>query len=168
MNTEINNIIQKFDLLPHPEGGFFKETYRSQGSIPNTSLDKEIEGERNYCTGIYFLLTSASFSAFHKINQDEMWHFYGGSPLRIHMISPEGNYSFQDVGTNFENDELPQFVVPAMHWFGAEVLQPDSYSFVGCTVAPGFDFRDFKLAKQKDLLKICPSQEALINKLTLE
>ena len=87
---KIKHIIEKLDLQPHPEGGYFRETYRSNGVICNECLNDDIEGERNYCTSIYFLLTSKEFSAFHRIKQDEIWHFYDGGPLEIAWIGEDG------------------------------------------------------------------------------
>ena len=162
----INDIIKKFDLSQHPEGGYFKETYRSSGSIANKSLSTEFIGDRNYSTGIYFLLTSDSFSAFHKINQDEMWHFYLGTTLKLHMISPEGKYSYVLIGNDILNNEVPQFVVPAQYWFAAEVMQENSYAFTGCTVAPGFDFKDFVLPERKELIQLFPQHKEVITRLT--
>ena len=95
-----------------------------------------------------------------------MWHFYQGSPLTIHMISPDGSYSKQVVGLDFENGALPQFTVPKEHWFAAEVNQPNSYSFVGCTVSPGFDFRDFELATEESLISLFPQHNEIITRLT--
>jgi hypothetical protein len=166
MNQAAQQLITHFDLQEHPEGGYFKETYRSEGVIPEYVFPDLFEGRRNYCTGIYFLLTSDTFSAFHRIRQDEMWHFYQGSPLTIHMISPDGNYSKQLIGLDFENGGLPQFTVPKEYWFAAEVNHPESYSFVGCTVSPGFDFRDFDLAKRHQLIEQFPPYKELITRLT--
>lgn len=163
---EVNDIIERLNLIPHPEGGFYKETYRSEGSITNSNLDANFIGNRNYCTGIYFLLTSENFSAFHKINQDEMWHFYKGSPIRIHVISSEGVYFNVVVGNNFENAEIPQFVVKAQDWFAAEVVDKNSFSLVGCTVSPGFDFRDFKMPLREELLQLFPEQHKIITRFT--
>lgn len=163
---KINDIIEKFDLNQHPEGGYFKETYRSSGSIANENLSADFTGDRNYSTGIYFLLTSDSFSAFHKINQDEMWHFYLGTTLKLHMISPEGEYSYVLIGNNIIDNEVPQFVVPAQFWFAAEVLEENSYAFTGCTVAPGFDFKDFVLPVRKELIDLFPQHEEIITRLT--
>ncbi|MEP5944550.1 MAG: cupin domain-containing protein, partial [Balneola sp.] len=148
----IKQLIDLLNLQKHPEGGYFKETYRSEGVIPSEVLNNEINGDRNYCTGIYFLLTSDNFSAFHRIKQDEMWHFYEGSPLLVHMIDKEGNYSSQKIGLDFEDGQVPQFVVPKGVWFASEVMKPNSYSFVGCTVSPGFDFADFELADSNMLI----------------
>lgn len=159
-------IIEKFDLTKHPEGGYFKETYRSDGIIQNNELPQEFVGDRNYSTAIYFLLTSEKFSAFHKINQDEIWHFYSGTTLKLHMIAPDGTYSFVLIGNDVLNNEQPQFIVPAQHWFAAEVIQENSFAFTGCTVAPGFDFNDFVLPKRDTLIELFPQHSTLITKLT--
>ncbi|RZN82879.1 MAG: cupin domain-containing protein [Winogradskyella sp.] len=165
MNS-IEEIVQKLKLLPHPEGGFFKETYRSEGTILKSSLAEVFKSKRNYCTGIYYLLKSNDFSAFHKINQDEMWHFYIGSPIELHMISENGVLSTVKIGNDILNDEVLQFVVPKNYWFAAKVVNSDSYSLVGCTVAPGFDFKDFTLASRKDLSEKFPQHSAIIKAFT--
>jgi len=164
MNSQ--ELIKHFNLTAHPEGGYFKETYRSEGGILSEELGKDFEGNRNYCTSIYFLLTSDKFSAFHKISQDEIWHFYTGTTLKLHLISPEGDYSFILIGNDFTNGAIPQFTVPAHYYFGAEVLEKDSFSFVGCTVSPGFDFRDFVLPSYKELVKEFPELKEKIERLT--
>ncbi|WP_196895007.1 cupin domain-containing protein [Aureivirga marina] len=156
--------IDKFEMLPHPEGGFYKEVYRSEGTIPKEVLGEEFSGDRNYATGIYYLLKSENFSAFHKINQDETWHYYAGSPVIVHTIDKEGNYSQQEVG--LEGDGIPQYVVPAGVWFAATVKNKEDFSFVGCTVAPGFDFDDFQLAEREKLISEYPKLNQIITKLT--
>jgi len=166
MKYSKEQLVQLLQLEPHPEGGFFKETYRSEGIIPHESLPNDYSDQRNYSTGIYFLLTSENFSAFHKIHQDEMWHFYDGSPLRIHIISNEGDYTSQLVGRDLSNGELPQFVVKGGSWFASEVVEDNSFSLAGCTVAPGFDFQDFVLADRTDLLNRFPKHTNIIQKLT--
>ena len=165
-NKEAKEIIEFFDLEKHPEGGYFKEIYRSKGVILVKDLPDYFVGNRNYCTSIYFLLTSDSFSAFHKINQDEIWHFYKGSNIKLHIISPEGNYDVILIGNDFLKGEIPQFTVPANYYFAAEVVENNSYSFVGCTVAPGFDFRDFTLPTYQTLSQIFPHLKDTIKKLT--
>ena len=166
MNPIAKQIISQFDLQPHPEGGFFKETYRSNGLIKSTCLESIFKGDRNYATSIYFLITSDAFSAFHKINQDETWHFYKGSSLTLHMISPKGIYSSVAIGNNFENGEVPQFTVLAQHYFAAEVTAKDQFAFLGCTVAPGFDFNDFHLPTHKELSERFPTHQEVISRLT--
>lgn len=164
--TEAEKIIQRLELEPHPEGGYFKETYRSEGKISQNHLPDVFDGDRNLSTCIYFLLTSETFSAFHKINQDEFWHFYKGSAIQLFMISEEGKLSEVIIGNNLENGEVPQFVVPKNYWFAARIIQPESYALVGCTVSPGFDFRDFILPSRAELLEKFPQHEKVITQFT--
>ncbi|MBK3517175.1 cupin domain-containing protein [Carboxylicivirga marina] len=164
--TKIESIIKALNLSPHPEGGYFKETYRSVGEIKEESLGAEYKGSRNYSTCIYFLLTSDSFSVFHRIKQDEIWHFYDGSPIRLHVITPEGHYSNHIIGADVLAGELPQFVVAGGCWFAAEVPDEEAYSLVGCTVSPGFSFEDFDLRPRKELITLFPHQKEVICKLT--
>lgn len=157
--------IQVLELLPHPEGGFYKETYRSKGVLANDCLPLPFHGERNYSTAIYYLLQQSDYSAFHKINSDECWHFYGGDTLLIHVIDTSGQYYCIQLGNAINKGEQPQAVVPAHCWFASEPAPGSSYSFTGCTVAPGFDFSDFEMARREDLLKSYPDHEAIIERL---
>lgn len=159
-------IIEQLGLQEHPEGGYFKETYRSKGIISNDELGDKFVGDRNQCTGIYFLLTSEKFSAFHKVNQDEMWHYYKGAPIKLHTITSDGSYSFVMIGNDFEIGETPQHVVKGGDWFAAEVVDENTYCLVGCTVAPGFDFADFTLPKRQELIELFPEHKTVINRLT--
>ncbi len=165
MNS-IEEIIRGLNLKLHPEGGYFRETYRSDHSINEDSLTSKYKGKRNYSTCIYFLLTSDTFSAFHRIQQDEIWHFYSGSPILLHTISEIGTHSEYIIGNDFTKGQVPQLVVPGGHWFGAEVINPNDYSLVGCTVSPGFDFADFELATRQELISLFPENEMIITKLT--
>ena len=165
MNTS-EFLVKKFGLTPHPEGGFFKETYRSAGKIGFENPGTDLDGERNYSTCIYFLLCSDSFSAFHRIIQDEIWHFYDGSPVELHMISPTGNYSLVILGRNIHEEQVYQLVIPGGTWFAARVAPGNDYSLVGCTVSPGFEFSDFELGNRESLLQILPEHEAIIRELT--
>ncbi|MBO6525122.1 MAG: cupin domain-containing protein [Balneolaceae bacterium] len=166
MQNRVKELVEQLDLQEHVEGGFYKETYRSKGIIKQGSTPENFDGDRNYSTGIYFLLTSDNFSAFHRIKQDEMWHFYEGSPLTIHMIDVTGHYSFQRLGLDLKNHEQPQFTVPKNVWFASEVEDPNTYCLTGCTVAPGFDFTDFELAERKALIKAYPQHKEVIHRLT--
>ena len=159
-------LIEKLKLEKHPEGGYFKETYRSEIALSKSALPSEFTSSRNASTCIYFMLTSDEFSAFHKVNQDEAWHFYLGETITLHMVSPEGKYSQVSIGNDFSQKETPQFVVPAQHWFAAEIKTEDSFALVGCTVAPGFEFDDFKLAEPQELQQIFPQHKEIIEKLT--
>lgn len=138
MNTS-DYYIQKLNLLPHPEGGYYSEIYRSAMSCEF----KGFEGERSLATSIYFLLTAERNSAMHRIKSDEIWYFHDGDPLDIMMIDLAGNHSVVRLGRNLEENENLQFAVQAGYWFGARTT--GTYSLVGCQVSPGFDFRDFEL-----------------------
>jgi predicted cupin superfamily sugar epimerase len=167
-NTElvISQIVEKMSLLPHPEGGYYKEVYRSKGLISAEEVKPEFNGARNFCTSIYFLLTADNFSAFHCIKQDEVWHFYKGSPLTVHVIDLKGEYTAHQVGMDLTEGFEPQLVVPAGCWFASSVETPNAFAFVGCTVAPGFDFQDFELAEYESLSHTYPEHAEIIRKLT--
>ena len=162
----IKEIVQQLDLQPHPEGGYFKETYRSEAQIPNVILGDAFDGPRNICTGIYYLLESGDFSALHKINQDEMWHFYLGDGLELTQISQSGELTTVTIGNDLLKGEVLQHVVPSQFWFGARVVKPNSFALVGCTVAPGFDFNDFVLGDRAMLLNKFPEHKDCIESLT--
>lgn len=164
-NQTVQKIVEQLDLLPHPEGGFFKESYRSIELIEQAHLPNRFSGNRNFSTAIYFLLTSGNFSAFHRIQQDEVWHFYEGAPLNVHVITPEGKYTKYKVGS-LNQGLKPQLVVPKGCWFASNIDEEDSYTLVGCTVAPGFDFADFELAKKDELSNLFPEHTDIINQLT--
>lgn len=168
MNEKAVLIIERLGLLPHPEGGFFKEIYRSEEVLQKQMLPQRFLGERNFSTSIYFLLANENKSHFHKIKSDEIWHFYSGTTLILHMIDSVGNYKCLKVGNDFEKNEIPQAVVPHGVWFAAEVEDKNSYALVGCTVAPGFDFQDFELAKRENLLALFPMHSEVINKFTMQ
>jgi len=158
-------IIKHLQLQPHPEGGFFKETYRSTGIISSKCLPQEFNGNRSYSTAIYFLLRQGDYSAFHRIASDECWHFYEGGTLLIHVISEEGNYSCIRLGREIHEEEIFQFVVPANSWFASEPAEGVDFSLVGCTVSPGFDFADFEMANAENLSKQYPEHQSLIHRL---
>jgi len=159
----IQNLIHQYNLLPHPEGGYFKETYRSKESIPTSGLPSRFPGERTFSTAIYFLLLKDLFSAFHRIKSDECWHFYEGDSLKVHVLHLNGSYELIQLGRNREQGEVYQAIVPAGAWFASETT--GEYSFVGCTVAPGFDFADFELARASELITEYPETALLIERL---
>ena len=156
------DIITHFKMQPHPEGGFYKETYRSTGLIHAEALP-ESWGEHNWSTGILFLLKSGDYSHFHRIRQDEMWHFYLGGPMRLAMLYPDGNYKEVILGQDILAGQAVQFIVPAGVWFGATPCTDTAFSFVGCTVSPGFSFTDFELAEKQNLLALYPHQSPAIH-----
>ncbi|MEN2280548.1 cupin domain-containing protein [Algoriphagus sp. SE2] len=155
----IKQLISELNLLPHPEGGFYKEAYRS------TDLVKTPNGERNLCTVIYFLLTSENVSKFHRIKSDEHWFWHEGSPLTIHILDQKGHHTLL-LGPTNDSGSQPQQMVPAQKIFGSTVDEKDGYALVSCVVAPGFDFEDFELFRKEDLIMTYPDQEAIISTLT--
>ncbi len=148
--------VERLGLRQHPEGGYFRETYRAA----------ERAGERAASTAIYFLLEGEDFSALHSLKQDELWHFYAGSSLTIHIIDPNGNCGAMRLGTNVAAGEEPQAVVPAGWLMGAAVNETNSYALVGCTAAPGFEFADFHMPSREELLARFPQHAELIRRLT--
>ena len=161
----VTELVEKFGLLPHPEGGFYKETYRSAEQVEVKALAERFTGNRHYSTAIYFLLEQGNFSAFHRIQSDECWHFYAEQSLHVHVIHPNGQYELISLGNNIQSGETFQAVVPAGSWFASETAPGGQFSFVGCTVAPGFDFADFELAKAAELSVLFPEYAWLINRL---
>ncbi|MFY0672680.1 MAG: cupin domain-containing protein [Bacteroidia bacterium] len=153
-------LIQALELAKHPEGGYFKEVYRSIENLGE--LPERFNGIRSTSTSIYFLLNENDKSHFHKIKSDETWHFYSGSAAVIHMIDKVGNYSKTVVGSNITAGESFQVTIPYDVWFAAELINKKSYGLFGCTVAPGFNFHDFELANAKKLSALCPDKRDLI------
>lgn len=158
--------IEKLDLKPHLEGGYYKETYRSGEVIPLKTLPERFSGDRVFSTCIYFLLNKDNISAFHRIKQDELWHFYDGSSLTIHIIDPDGSYFISKLGKDIDKGESLQVIVKGGCYFAAEVNDKKSYTLAGCTVAPGFDFADFEMPDRNILIELFPGHMDIIIKLT--
>jgi predicted cupin superfamily sugar epimerase len=157
--------VQRLRLEPHPEGGFYRQTYRAALTLPQSALPRHA-GDRAASTAIYFLLAGDQFSALHRLRSDEVWHFYTGSSLIVHVIEPGGKYSQILLGGDAAFGEHFQAVVPAGCWFGSSLRHPNTYALVGCTVAPGFDFADFEMANRDDLSAQYPQHRAIIERLT--
>ena len=156
----------RLNLAPHPEGGYYAETYRAAGVIPASALPPQFGGDRNYSTSILYLLTEGDKSRLHRIRQDEVWHFHLGGPLRLVMIFQDGGCRETILGPDVMGGQLPQYVVPAGCWFGAAPRPGSGYCLMGCTVAPGFDFADFELADGRELARTLPAQADLIAEFT--
>lgn len=167
MTKDADYWIQQLNMIPHPEGGYYKESYRSSGTIDNPfETNNEGTPTRNYSTGIYFLLRPKESRFYHRIKSDEMWHYYSGSPLLIYEINPINcNYKTTDLGIDLEKGQIPQYVVPAGFWFGSKPIHDQQYSLVGCTMAPGFHVDDFELAKKDTFHQLFPQHNELINQL---
>lgn len=158
-------LIESLNLRPHPEGGFFAEIYRSKEVI-NNGESRVFPAGRNYSTGIYYLLGREDISCFHRIKSDEVWHHYEGSAITIHVIHDDGLYEALYLGKNLSDQQQPQCVVPAGAWFGVTVEETDRYALCGCTVSPGFDFKDFEIGDRYRMLQAFPEHESIIRKLT--
>jgi predicted cupin superfamily sugar epimerase len=127
------DVIARLGLVPHPEGGHFRETFRDTGA----------HGERGHSTAIYFLLARGERSHWHRVDAAEVWHYYAGDPLKLEIVDGAKEMIVR-LGSDIHADETPQAVVPARAWQAAETL--GDWTLVGCTVAPGFDFAGFELA----------------------
>lgn len=160
-----NEWIERLALERHPEGGWYRETYRAPLMLPHAAI-AGFGGDRSASTAIYFLLTGDEFSALHRLRSDELWHFYAGSALIVHVIEPGGAYREIRLGSNADAGEEFQAVVPAGCWFGSSLAQPESFALVGCTVAPGFDFADFEMARRYELTAQYPQHRDIIASLT--
>jgi predicted cupin superfamily sugar epimerase len=165
MEAAARQWIERLNLEPHPEGGWYRQTYRAPLVLPHAALPG-FTGDRAASTAIYFLLEGDQFSAFHRLRSDEVWHFYAGSGLVVHVIEPGGQYSELLLGSDATASEAFQAVVPAGCWFGSSLRQPDTFALVGCTVAPGFDFADFEMAKRDALTAQYPQHRNIIERLT--
>jgi predicted cupin superfamily sugar epimerase len=148
-------------LVPHPEGGFFRETFRAHASVEGPLS----QAPRAASTAIYYLLRAGDFSAFHVVQSDEVWHHYLGASLELHTIDPSGRHERIELGSSLLNGEQPQWVVPAGTLQAARIIGP-GFGLFGCTVAPGFDFADFSLPGRAELSQRFPELGLLIESFT--
>ncbi len=160
--------IKKLNLTKHPEGGYYKEVYKSEGNIEKMALPARYSGERSFATSIYFLLKEDDFSSFHRLQSDEIWHFYIGSTLELHVLGNDGKMNHHLLGQNSEAGENLQFTVPQNHWFGGRLIDKSSFALLGCTLAPGFHFDDFELGTREKMIQEFPQHGQLIKELTFE
>ncbi len=159
-----NYWINHLNLLPHPEGGYYKEMYRSNVEVQPDQLPYKSDDSRNLMTSIYFLLDDDNYSAFHRIKSDELWFYHGGDTLVIHSISPNGDYRKRHLGNGSKSMESLSITINAGDWFASEVLNQSGFVLVSCVVSPGFDFNDFELADIK-LANDYPQHQSIIKRL---
>lgn len=164
MDYAIERLVSDLALMPHPEGGFYRETYRSNERV--ASLPERFDGPRCFSTAILYLVVHGKPSRLHRIKSDELWHFYAGAPLEVIAIEGEGRRVTQVLGSSWLRGQQFQVCVPAGCWFGARVAAGSGWSLVGCTVAPGFEFTDFEIGRRSELLARFPEQGAIITELT--
>ncbi len=158
--------IERLELEKHPEGGYYRETHRSIETIGAAHLPERFGGDRRISTAIYFLITGDRPSYLHRLKSEEIWHFYTGSPVALHIINTEGRHSRLRLGCHPEKGEVFQGIIHAGAWFGALVDDPEGYALVGCTVAPGFDFADFEMGDRAQLLEAYPQHRQIIELLS--
>ena len=156
--------IETLGLREHPEGGYFREVYRAGERISASALPPRFDGERCFSTAIYYLLSSGSVSTFHRIRQDEIWHFYDGSPVNIYIIDKR-RMTVLRLGRDPAKGQLPMVAIPQGAIFGAELKNPKSHALLGCTVSPGFEFDDFELIPRADLLQQFPEHFDIVHRL---
>lgn len=166
MDPDAEKIVKRFGLKPHPEGGFFKEVYRSAQYVRHPAVPAGEDPERRCGTLIYYMLVGRQFSAFHRVRwTDEIWHLYAGGPLELHLIDADGHYSVKTLTTVLGDGE-PTALVPAGCWQAARVAPGMPWAFGGCTVAPGFEYADFEMPSAAELLEAFPQHAAVIRSLT--
>jgi predicted cupin superfamily sugar epimerase len=153
------NWIKHLNLQPHPEGGYYREVFRSTKSITR-------EGEttvRPALTSIYYLLEARDFSGFHRLASDEIWYFHAGSPLHIHVIANNGQHTLIELSDSATGNL--QAVIPANTWFAAELPTYLGFTLASCAVAPGFDFAEFEMARREEMIAEFPQHEGLLGRL---
>jgi predicted cupin superfamily sugar epimerase len=161
MHPDAEALVHRLGLAPHPEGGFYRETWRSPLVLEGLSHGTP----RPASTAIYFLLPAGVFSALHRVASDEAWHHYDGDPVDLHELDDAGNHTVTALGREFLRGERPQHVVVAGRWQAA-VPRGDRYALCGCTVAPGFDFRDFEMPPQREMMRRFPQHADLVARLS--
>lgn len=155
----VDAIIKHLGLVPHPEGGYFRQTWRAAQTVDVP------QGQRHAGTAIYYLLTRDSFAAWHRVRpSDEVWHLYDGGPVRMYLIDPGGALQTPMLGRDLAHGYAPQIVVPAGVWQAAEC--EGEYALCGCTVAPGFDFADWDMPSTGELVRLHPQHEPLLRRLS--
>lgn len=161
MTKDPDYIKEQLQLKPHPEGGFYRETYRDEQTI---NIGNKV---RNTSTAIYYFLENDDKSHFHRVGSDECWFFHQGETIEIFILGEDGNISIKALGNKLEAGEEPQVIIPANTWFAAELKNKKGYTLVSCTVAPEFEFADFELGNKNDLLTQFPEHNHIIERLAM-
>jgi predicted cupin superfamily sugar epimerase len=159
MHPDAADVVRTLSLLPHPEGGFYRETFRARLAV------RSAIGPRAASTAIYFLLPAGGLSALHRVRSDEVWHYYDGDPVELHTIDTGGTHATVILGPDILGGERPQHVIEAGTWQAA-VARGERYALCGCTVSPGFDFADFEMPTREAMLRLFPALGATIERLT--
>lgn len=165
MKRTANYWIKQLKLDKHPEGGWFKEIYRSEELVNADALPESFSGSRNFSTSIYYLLEGKDFSSFHRIKSDEIWHYYDGDSAIEILSIQNGTLKKHYCGNNPDKNEQLQVIIPKNTWFAARLFNSKGYALAGCTVSPGFHFDDFEMARKK-LMEDYPNLKKEIASLT--
>jgi len=166
IDITVEEIITMFGLIPHPEGGYYRETYRSVETIPDNVLPNRYKGDRTYGTAIYYLLTPDTFSALHRLKTDEVYHFYLGAPVEMLQLLPGGSGRVIKLGNEIKTGMHLQVAVSRGMWQGSRLIRGGKYALLGATVAPGFEFTDLEIGHRDELLQFYPQFQDLIVDLT--
>ena len=162
MDDAVKRIVERFNLIPHPEGGYFREVYRSSTRLTHPEIEAGEIADRSAGTLIYFLLSGTDFSAFHRVrHSDEIWHLYSGGPVELFVIDASGQLEQRLLTTDLMRGE-PTTVIPAGAWQSARLADSAAWALGGCTVAPGFQFEDFEMPSRAELLERFPDHRELI------
>jgi predicted cupin superfamily sugar epimerase len=163
----VEEVVRRLQLVAHPcEGGFFRETYRSQLTIPAGALPDDYSGERRASTAIYYLLTPDTFSEIHRLPTDEVFHFYLGDTVEMLQLHPDGRGELLRLGSDLASGELPQVLAPGGSWQGSRLVPGGSWALLGTTVAPGFEFADYARGERHALVAAYPEFSELVVALT--
>ncbi len=154
---DAGDVIRMLGLEPHAgEGGYYRETYRSGGSIPTSALPDGYRGERTFGTAIYYLITPESFSTLHRVRGDELFHFYLGDPVDMLRLYPDGSSGELILGSDIASGQILQCTVPGGVWQGLRLSDGGRFALLGTTMAPGFEYEDFELGDRERLVKEYP------------
>ena len=166
MNNSAGQWIKKLQLIPHPEGGYYRETYRSEDLCPVKNLPPGYSGDRNFSTAIFYLLEGNQKSKFHMLKSDEIFHFYDGDGMIFRVIDIDGNLREKKLGKYHEEGHSPQILMKSGEWFAAGLPDNNSFCLAGCTVSPGFHFDDFKMGDRDELIRMFPEHSKIIEQFT--
>ncbi len=167
MDEEVKRIIERFGMKPHPEGGYFREVYRSTVEVQHPKIPGGHRKQRRCSSLIYYLLQEQQFSAFHRVRwTDEIWHLYAGGPLELHVIDDVDRHTTRLLTTDLIESE-PTMLVDAGNWQAARLAPGARWAFGGCTVSPGFEYDDFEMPPRQELITSYPQHAAIIRELTM-
>src|SRR5208337_1077012 len=144
----------------------FAPAYRTSEQLSRDGLPDRFAGNRAIVSSIYYLLKKGQFSTFHRLKSVEIWSFFEGDPLMIHILDPHGTLTEKRLGRNFDTGESFQAAIEPGNWFAAEQRGPGEFTLVGCTVAPGFEYEDMEIGGRAELLAMYPQHRKIIERLT--